>query len=206
MSLKGARRDAARPLAGAGLRRPALQLRGAGFLLRSLRPDDACDTWLGWIADAELMELLNMPARRLGVAELRAHIAEFDHRARHLLGLFDEAGGALVGIILMDINAEHRSARFNMFIGDRRYWGEPRLRPLANAFLDHLFEHKGIEKIRAQVATDNHRMIGAVKSMGLRVEGHLIGEIRSFRDGRRIDQFVFGLLKREWQERRGNGR
>ncbi|WP_337659946.1 GNAT family N-acetyltransferase [Anderseniella sp. Alg231-50] len=176
-----------------------MQLREGGFLVRTMLPGDACSDYLAWIADAELMNPLNMPARRMTISQLQDHINQFDNKARHLLGLFDEAEGKLIGIIIVDINAEHRSARFSLFVGNRQYWGDRRMHPLGKAFQAYLFEQKGIEKLRCQIAMDNHRMIGSAKFMGLKMEGVLRGEIRSFRDGSRIDQIVFGLLKSEWK-------
>ena len=70
-----------------------MQVREAGFAIRTMSPGDACDEYLAWIADPELMGPLNMPARRLTISQLRDHIAHFDNKLRHLLGLFDEAAG-----------------------------------------------------------------------------------------------------------------
>ncbi len=179
-------------------------MREAGFAIRTMSPGDACDGYLAWIADPELMGPLNMPARRLTISQLRDHIAQFDNKLRHLLGLFDETAGMLIGIVLLDINSQHRSARVSLFIGNRDYWGDQRLHPLARAFQAYLFERKGIEKLRCQIAVENHRMIGTAKLMGLKPEGLLRGEIRSHHDGSRIDQFAFGLLKTDWTKRRSN--
>ncbi len=181
------------------VRNPAIQMRESGFAIRTMLPGDACDDYLQWIADQDLMGPLNMPARRLTISQLQDHISQFDNKLRHLLGLFDETAGKLIGIILLDFNAEHRSARFSLFVGDRQYWGDRRMHPLGRAFQAYLFERKGIEKLRCQIGIDNHRMIGTAKMMGLKMEGLLRGEIRSYRDGSRIDQFVFGLLKTDWQ-------
>ena len=185
------------------LRKPSIQLRESGFLVRTMLPGDACTDYQDWIADPELMGPLNMPARRLTISQLQDHISGFDNKLRHLLGLFDETDGKLIGIVLLDFNTEHRTARFSVLVGNRDYWGDRRIHPLARAFQAYLFERKGIEKLRCQIGTDNHRMIGTAKLMGLKMEGLLRGEIRSTRDGSRIDQFVFGLLKTDWQAQAG---
>jgi RimJ/RimL family protein N-acetyltransferase len=169
------------------------------FKLRSLRPSDASERYLGWIADDATMNPLNMPGRKLTEKALRAHIAEFDNRARYLIGMFDKETGAHFGIYLMDVMLQHRIARLQYFIGDMAFRGIGALRETMAELISCLFERRGIEKIAAQVALDNAPSIAALKALGFRIEGEMKGEIRAFDDGRRIDQLFFGILHDEWQ-------
>ena len=170
------------------------------FKVRSLRPSDAGERYLSWIADAEAMGALNMPARTLSEQDLRAHIAEFDNRTRYLIGMFDKETRLHFGIYVIDVMLVHRLAKLQYLIGDADFRGIGALRETMAGLITHLFTRRGIEKITAQVATDNAPSIAALEAVGLRKEGEMRGEIRAFDDGRRIDQLFFGVLHNEWKQ------
>jgi len=175
-----------------------IKLETERFQLRSLRPSDASERYLGWIADASVMNFLNMPARQLTMSELRAHISEFDNRSRALIGMFDRETGIHFGLFLMDVMLQHRLAKLQYLIGAREFRGIGALRECMAGLVEHLFERRGIEKVAAQVAVDNAPSIAALEAVGFRREGEMKGEIRAFDDGRRIDQYFYGLLENEW--------
>ncbi len=171
------------------------------FRVRSLKASDASERYLGWIADPENMEPLNMPARRLSLAELRKHIGGFDNRARFLLGMFDKQSNLHFGIYLVNVLALHRIARLQYLIGDGDFRKTGAFRETASALVGHLFKRHGIEKITAQVNVGNQASADGLKAIGFRVEGKMKGEIRSHKGDGRIDQLFFGVLKSEWPPR-----
>jgi RimJ/RimL family protein N-acetyltransferase len=171
------------------------------FRIRSLTPLDASQHFLDWIADPNVMGPLNMPARRLTSPEIVAYIGSFDRRRRHLLGMFDKASTAHFGIVIVEISEQHRLAKLAYLIGDEAYRGKGALRECLSALITYLFDKHGIEKITAHVETGNTPSIRALEALGLRREGTMRGEIRSFRDGARLDQYFYGLLKPEWEGR-----
>jgi len=177
----------------------AISLETKRFKLRSLRARDASERYLSWIADAEIMTPLNMPARNLSLEDLKGHIAAFDNRTRYLLGMFDRKTGAHFGVYIVDVSLPQRLARIQYMIGDREFRGIGALRETAIALVGHLFEKRAVEKIAAQVSVDNAPSIAALKAIGFRIEGEMRGEIRSFQDGTRIDQYFFAALHDEWQ-------
>jgi RimJ/RimL family protein N-acetyltransferase len=178
---------------------PAIDIATARYRLRSLAAADASAKFLAWIADPQVMEPLNMPARNLTRPEILAYVQGFDRRRRHLLGMFDKASGSHFGIVIVEISEQHRLAKLAYLIGDETYRGKGALRECLNTLISHLFERLGIEKITAHVETGNMPSIKALEALGLRREGTMRGEIRSFRDGARLDQYFYGLLKPEWR-------
>lgn len=176
----------------------AVSLETERFRLRSLRPSDASDRYLGWIADPAVMTPLNMPARRLTMDDLRAHISGFDNRTRYLVGMFDRETGVHFGVFLVDVLPQHRLAKLQYLIGERDYRGTGAFRETAAALITHLFRACSVEKIAAQITVGNEASIAAIEALGFRREGEMKGEIRSFEDGRRLDQIFFGILADEW--------
>jgi RimJ/RimL family protein N-acetyltransferase len=168
------------------------------FRIRSLAPADASQRFLTWIADPDVMGPLNMPARQLTSAEIITYIGTFDRRRRHLLGLFDKTSAAHFGIVIVEIGEQHRLAKLAYLIGDKSYRGKGAMHECLTALTGHLFNNLGIEKITAHVETINTASINVLEALGLRREGTMRGEIRSFRDGSRLDQYFYGLLKSDW--------
>ncbi len=170
------------------------------FRIRSLAPGDASPKFLTWIADPDVMGPLNMPPRQMTSAEIVAFIGTFDRRRRHLLGLFDKTSAAHFGIVIVEISEQHRLAKIAYLIGDKIYRGQGAMRECLTTLIGHLFDRLGIEKITAHVETVNNPSIQVLEALGLRREGTMRGEIRSFRDGARLDQYFYGLLKSDWAE------
>lgn len=183
--------------------KPHAQWRDGGFLARTLTPSDANETYLSWIADPELMGALNMPGRKLTLADLREHINQFDQRTTMLVGIFEDGLPAkLIGIFVLTLNLEHRLMRISGFIGEPR--PQRGFIAFVKSVFNYLFEIRGVEKIGAQVAITNKSAIAACWALGMRKEGLLKGEIRKFDGSARIDQISYGLLKDDWRTMRKN--
>ena len=178
---------------------PQISVETDRFLVRTLRRSDASERYLSWIRNADLMTPLNMPARELTMSELQAHISSFDNRTRYLVGMFDRETKVHFGIVLIDVVPQHLLAKLQYLIGDAEYRGIGALRECATGLISHLFSARSIEKVAAQVTVGNDASMASLKALGFRVEGEMKGEIKSFRDGSRLDQIFFGLLRDEWQ-------
>lgn len=176
--------------------RPHIQWRDCGYIARSLNPRDANQRYLGWMQNSELMSALNMPARKLTLAELGANIGSFDQRNRLLMGIYrDLPEPDFIGVFIIDLHLDHRIARVSGFIGEK---GPHRnFMAFTKSAFNYLFDNRGVEKIGAQVAVNNSAAIAACGLLGLRKEGLLRGEIRKFDGSGRIDQIVFGLLRED---------
>jgi len=177
---------------------PAIGLETERFKLRSLKPSDASQRYINWIADEAVMTPLNMPVRTLTRPELATYISAFDNRLRYLVGMFDKETDIHFGILQADIAPQHALAKLSFLIGEKDYRGIGALRECAVALITHLFEARDIEKIAARVTVGNEASRANFEKMGFRNEGLMVGEIKSFEDGSRLDQHLFGQLKEEW--------
>jgi RimJ/RimL family protein N-acetyltransferase len=172
------------------------------FKLRTVTPADASPAYLGWIADAEVMTPLNMPARALTLGDLANHISAFDNQNRFLVGMFDKDTGTHFGIFLIDASPQHRLAKLSFLIGEDAFRGVGALREAAAGLITHLFTARGFEKVAAQVIVGNEPSIAALEALGFEREGTMRGEIRSFRpNGGRLDQYFYGLLRDDWKKK-----
>jgi RimJ/RimL family protein N-acetyltransferase len=179
-----------------------VQVQTERFELRSLTPADASDRWIGWAADPEVMAPLNSPARTLGREELANYIASADNIQRYLIGIFDKASNGLIGFFMIDVDAPHRLATFNVVVGEKPWWGKGVINETRAALLDHFFEQRGIEKAFGAPLARNFPAVFNYKAQGWRHEGTLHGQRLSVADGSRLDQYQFGMLRSDWRAAR----
>jgi [ribosomal protein S5]-alanine N-acetyltransferase len=183
-----------------------IKLRTKRFALRTLRQDDASESWLAWLQDPEVMDPLNLPARKMTLADIRSYIASFNNDSRSLVGIFERAGKTLIGFFMIEVDHIHRLVTFNVLIGDKAWWGKGVVNEARAALLDHVFKEWKMEKACGAPFARNFAAILNYKAQGWRHEGTLRSHRVSLIDGTRTDQFQFGLLRSEWRKVRAKGR
>jgi [ribosomal protein S5]-alanine N-acetyltransferase len=180
--------------------RPVL-LQTKRFALRSLKPSDASQRWVGWLRDPEVLEPLNAPLRKVEFRDLMAHIAEnSNNETYYMIGIFDLESKVQIGYysISCEINEFHRRADFNVLIGEKSWWGKGAVNETRAALLDEFFNNRGIEKATGHPFARNFPAIFNYKAQGWRHEGTLRAHSISTKDGSKLDQYAFGLTKEEW--------
>ena len=182
-----------------------ISLRTKRFELRTATPNDACDTWLGWTRDPEVMGPLNVPVRQMSKYELASYIGSFDSISRHLILVLEKDTHTPIGFFMVESDPSHRVANFNVVIGDKNWWGKGVVNEARAALLDYFFEQRGIEKACGSPLARNFPAIFNYKAQRWRHEGTLRGQWVSTTDGKRLDQYQFGLLRSEWRAARAKG-
>jgi [ribosomal protein S5]-alanine N-acetyltransferase len=175
------------------------------FRLRSLKPVDASERWLGWSKDPEVMHPGNAPVRHLTRAQLAQYIGSHDNYTRYLIGVFDKASGIQIGFYFIDVDRLNDTATFNVIIGEKDWWGKSVVNETRAVLLDHFFEQLGIAKACGGPLSRNFPAIFNYKAQGWFYEGTLRGQFRSVADGSRLDQLRFRLFPDEWRALRGKG-
>lgn len=173
------------------------------FALRSLKPADASQRWIGWLKDPEVMGPLNVPVRSWSTQELRAHVASVDNNKRYLIGIFDITTDVQIGFFMVDVDTFHRRATFNVVIGEKSWWGKGVVNEARSALLDEFFSNREIEKAAGIPLARNFPAVFNYKAQGWRHEGTLRRNCLSVADGSRLDQYQFGLVKEEWRAMQG---
>lgn len=178
-----------------------VRLETARFLIRSLTAQDATEAYAGWTDDPEVVRHVNVPQRRMPLAEVARYIGSFDNDRNFALGIFDRATGRHIGFFAVHLDPQNRSATTDVMIGEREWWGKRVVLEARAALLDFLFDTVGIEKVNGLPLASNHAAIFNYRAQGFRLEG-LLRKHRLSWDGRvRLDQCQFGLLREEWHAR-----
>ena len=177
----------------------AIDLETARFRLRSLKPVDASERWLGWVQDPEVVHPANAPVRHMTRQELAKYIGSHDNYTRYLIGVFDKASGLHIGFFFIDVDRNHDTATFNVIIGEKSFWGKGVINETRAALIDYFFDKLGMAKICGGPLSRNFPMIFNYKAQGWIYEGTLRGHFRSVVDGSRLDQLRFRFLPYEWR-------
>lgn len=164
------------------------------FHLRTLQPSDASRDYLEWIADPEIMTPLNMPPRKLTMDELRAYIASFDNKSRHLIGMFDKGTGTHFGVLMFEVSEMHGLGKMAFLIGHADFKRVGAFRETAAGAIAHMFEARGLEKVTVYVMKGNEPSMKALEAIGFSNEGTLRGQVKSLLGDGRLDQYHYGLL------------
>ena len=90
-------------------------------------------------------------------------------------------------------------------IGDRDYWGKGVVLEARGALLDFLFDVVGVSKVWGTPFERNFPSIFNYKAQGFTCEGVLRKHVINVK-GKRVDQYIFGLLRDEWHAHRAKVR
>jgi RimJ/RimL family protein N-acetyltransferase len=178
----------------------------ARLALRLLVPRDARELLAIVTASCnELGRFMSWPREMIALEQARRFVTIgregwlTERTAR--LGMFEQAGGALVGSIELDgIDLRRSQAEMGYWVRTDR-WGRGYASEAARAMLAYGFETLGLHKVRADVAVGNHASARVLEKLAFTREGTL-------REDRPIagvytDHWRFGLLAREYTERFG---
>jgi RimJ/RimL family protein N-acetyltransferase len=181
-----------------------LEVETGRFVLRSLTPQDATDTYVGWWNDAEVQEGLNFAPRGWDRQRAMQHIALFDNVNKFHLGIFCKDSGRMIGFFAIFITPKTKVAVTNVVIGEKDFWGKGVVQEVRAAMLAFLFRVLGMEKVKGEIKGRNYPSIFNYKAQGFTCEGILRNEVAHFAGGR-TDVFLFGLLREEWESQNAAG-
>jgi RimJ/RimL family protein N-acetyltransferase len=118
------------------------------------------------------------------------------HFAIHLKPDQELIGMGMVGFI----DRYNRSCRLGVTIGEKRYWGMGFAKEALQAVIAFCFETLQMNRIGAEVYAFNQRSIRLFEGLGFRREGIVRQAV--LKQGAFYDEYLYGLLRCEWQGRR----
>jgi RimJ/RimL family protein N-acetyltransferase len=107
----------------------------------------------------------------------------------------DEAG-TVVGSVHLQCERPNMVAELACLISPS-HWGKGIAREACEPVIEHGFRELGIEKIYARADSRNAGSIGTMVKLAMKLEGRLRGH-QVDREGRRVDEVAYGLLRSEW--------
>lgn len=100
---------------------------------------------------------------------------------------------------LFNLDVANRHAELGYALG-REHWGQGYMQEALKALLDFSFDNLNMHRIEADVDPRNASSVKTLERLGFRREGYL--RERWLVGGGAQDSLFYGLLRREWQERK----
>jgi RimJ/RimL family protein N-acetyltransferase len=173
------------------------------LVLRPLAPDDA-PAVQALIAEREIAAntlTIPHPYPEGGAAEwIEKHAGEFARGAGVVFAVTLRGDGTLVGVIGLDLVAEHQRAEMGYWVG-KPYWGNGYATEAARALLRHAFRDLGLRKVNAHHMTRNPASGAVMRKMGMKFEGRLREHILKW--GAFEDLDAYAILAHELEDGEG---
>lgn len=160
------------------------------YIVRTLEAAEATDNWRNWLTDPQAASMLNARPERLSADAARDHIAKFDRVNAHLLGIFEKAGGTLIGIRAVYIDHKHSEFLVNVLIGESEARNKGARAETRSVMYRYFFEEMGLATARCTALAANTPIMKVMAHNGWVHEhtdhkasatGHGTVEIRHFR-------------------------
>jgi RimJ/RimL family protein N-acetyltransferase len=149
----------------------AIALETPDYIIRSLEPGDASDTWRDWLADPDTARMLNTQPRQMSVETARDYIASFDRARAHLLGIFEKATGRLVGIRAIYVDRKRSEFLVNVLVGDKTARSKGARSQSRAAVYRYFFEDLDLHTARATVLAQNTVVLEGMAKRGWTADG-----------------------------------
>jgi RimJ/RimL family protein N-acetyltransferase len=155
------------------------------FLLRDLDPADASERACAWLADPIKARMINAVPRAMTLGQMRDYISDHDRIRGHLLGVFDKATGALLGLWAVHIDWEESEFQLSVLIGERTPTAVNARAETQRELLKYFFETRGLATLRCTVLAANDA-IGAKVFAAAGIEPEHV----SYKPGATKEEFV----------------
>lgn len=155
---------------------------------------------LRWKNDIEIQRLSSDDeARTFTREEVAARLEQWMrpsddivHLAIGLVGRVEPIGFLHLALI----ERAHRRCRLGIVIGEKDLWGHGYGHLAVVQAVDYAFDVLDLDRITAEVFADNPRSVRLLEGVGFVREGAMRESLH--RDGQRVDELIFGLLRRDW--------
>lgn len=177
----------------------------AGLRLAPMRPEHARD-WLRWReqpSSQRFNPLLHLSAEHLARRLVNSCTSDLRDRARGEYRWLVEEGGTPVGTVAAtNVSWGMGYAEISYMLDEARH-GRGLGTRAVRLLVAKLFRETDLHRLYALISPENTPSVRIVERLGFTREG-LMRE-HYFIQGRRVDELVYGLLRREW-EKNGEGR
>lgn len=171
--------------------------------LRKPRPDDAAALF-AIHADPDVMRYFSeVPWQDPGRAadKIAEDVAAFEKEAYLRFAIELKDGGQYLGsCTLFAEHRQNRRAEIGYVLG-RPYWGKGYMQEALSALLEYAFVERDLNRLEADIDPLNAASASALERLGFQREGFL--PERWIVGGHVSDSALYGLLRRQWQARRG---
>jgi RimJ/RimL family protein N-acetyltransferase len=166
-------------------------------------PETASKALVEWDRDTEYTRLLEIhPVRLRGVTEVRRMLEQELTNRNFFFGIEALSENRMIGFIgVFMVRYHHGDCMVGIGIGEPQYRGKGYGTEAMQLLLRFAFEELNMHRVSLMVVAGNARAIRSYEKSGFVLEGRARGADR--RMGMRQDVVFMGILRTEWNARRG---
>lgn len=176
-------------------------LDGSNVRLTAIREDDM-NAIENWFNNVEFLRYYDMlPAIPKSRKEVEDMVKNYqDSQERCLFAIREKGTGKIIGIAGFDeIISSNGTATVFIGIGEDSFKGSGLGKETMSLLMDYGFNELNFYRIQLNVISYNKTAIKLYEGLGFIREGTYRQFI--FRDGKRYDMYLYGMLKTEWEAR-----
>lgn len=147
-----------------------VRLETAGYVLRSVAPDDASEGWQQWSNDPDTARWLNVQQRAVSRDDILKYISRFDNQKSYLIGIFEKDGGRLIGIHAIYVDWQRSEYLINVMIGEVEARNKGARSEARIAVHDYFMDVLGLARSVSTVV-DGHPQLAQMMRWGWIVDG-----------------------------------
>ncbi len=176
-------------------------LKGEKVILRPINKSDM-SVFLKWYNDEEVVELLSMYLPITDMMEEKWIEDAFKAKdaVHFVIDAVEGNNSKPIGSVnLHSLDHRCQTAELGIALGEKDYWSKGYGTEAAKMTFEYGFNQLNLQKISSCVFSPNGRSLRMHQKLGFVKEGVL--RRAYFKNGRFMDEVLFGLLKEEWQRK-----
>ena len=151
-----------------------IRLETPHYVVRTIEPSDANESWQHWMEDPAAARNLNALPNERTADQIRDYIQRFDRITAHLLGIFDRMGpteGRLVGIRAIYVDPKSREFIVNVLIGEADARNKGARTESRDVMYRYFFETMGLACATCSVMATNAAVLKVMDDNGWILSG-----------------------------------
>jgi ribosomal-protein-alanine N-acetyltransferase len=154
---------------------PESVIKGENIVLRPLSKADI-ENRVKWFNDPDVRKtlIINERFKLEKTIQWFEKIQSDDSRLEFVIETLQKVPIGIIG--LAGINRTHKTAEIYIVIGQKEFWGKGVMLEAECLLIDRAFNSLGLEKIWAEIRSDNVASIITMKKIGFEIEGTLRNE------------------------------
>jgi RimJ/RimL family protein N-acetyltransferase len=174
-----------------------IRLETERYIVRTLDPGDATESWGEWLNDPGTAHALNIDPQRMTPEQTRAYIERFDRAQSHIIGVFEKETSLLIGIRTIYIDWKAEAFLINTLIGERAARNKGARTETMAVVFNYFFEDLDLKTAHYTVLADNEAILRPLLRSGRSV--HIKTEKRPAVGGGTVDIHHFQMPRERWR-------
>ena len=165
------------------------------LLLRTFKPTDIDERYLGWLQDREVTRFSNQRFRNHSAESCSAYLEGFSSSANSFLLITHKGDQVPIGTMTIYRSLEHGTADMGLMLGDRHYWRQGLGLEAWEAALKFSLHNNRLRKVTGGTARPNKGMVRIMEECGMSLEA--VKQRQEIINGEAVDLLYYAKFSDE---------